>query len=121
MINAHWSIIIMIGALIGIMAGTIGTSGAIIIPTLIYIFGLTQLRAQGTALLMSAIPVWLGPMLVFSRAHQVEWRLGLLLATGMAAGAILGAKIAQHLPTLILRRGFALVLAALAIRMFFQR
>jgi uncharacterized membrane protein YfcA len=121
MIDAHWSIIILVGAAVGVVVGTIGTSGAIIIPLLVFGFGLTQVRAQGTALLMSAIPVWIGPMLVYAKVHQVEWKLGLLLATGMAAGSIFGAKIALQLPTIVLRRGFALMLAALAIRMFVQR
>jgi uncharacterized membrane protein YfcA len=121
MIDSHWAIIVLIGAGVGVIVGTIGTSGAIMIPLLIYVFGLTQIRAQGTALLMAAIPVWFGPMIVYARQHQVEWRLGLLLAAGMAFGSIFGAKLALQLPTIVLRRGFALMLAALAVRMFLQR
>ena len=119
--TTHWAIILLAGAAMGVVVGTIGTSGAIIIPALIYIFGLTQIRAQGTALLMSAVPVWFAPLIVYSRAHQVEWRLGILLALGLAFGAYFGAKLALQLPTVILRRTFAVVLAALAIRMFLQR
>ena len=119
--NAHWSLIILAGAAVGVLVGTIGTSGAIIIPLLIYGFGLTQVRAQGTALLMSAVPVWFGPMIVYARAHQVEYRLGILLAVGMAVGSIFGAKLALQLPMPVLRRCFAVVLAVLAVRMFVQR
>jgi uncharacterized membrane protein YfcA len=120
-IDMHWSLILLTGAVVGVVVGTIGTSGAVIIPMLIYIFGLTQVRAQGTALLMSAIPVWFGPMIIYARAHQVEWKLGILLALGMGVGAVFGAKLALQLPTLVLRRGFAVMLAALAMRMFLQR
>jgi uncharacterized membrane protein YfcA len=121
MIDAHWAIIIVIGAVVGVVVGTIGTSGAVMIPLLVFVFGLSQTRAQGTALLMASCPLWIAPMLVYARAHQVEWRLGLLLATGMAVGSIYGAKLALQLPTLVLKRGFALMLAAVAVRMFFQR
>ena len=121
MIHAHWSIIILIGAVVGVVVGTIGTSGAIMIPLLVFMFGLSQTSAQGTALLMASCPLWIAPMLVYARAHHVEWRLGLLLATGMAVGSIYGAKLALQLPTVYLKRGFALMLAAVAVRMFFQR
>ena len=121
MIQAHWAIIVAIGALVGVIVGTIGTSGAIMIPLLVFVFGLTQTRAQGTALLMASCPLWIAPMLIYARAHQVEWRLGLLLATGMAAGSIYGARLALQLPAVALRRGFALMLGAVAVRMFLQR
>jgi uncharacterized membrane protein YfcA len=121
MIDAHWSVIILIGAVVGVVVGTIGTSGAIMIPLLVFVFGLSQTSAQGTALLMASCPLWIAPMLVYARANHVEWRLGLLLATGMAVGSIYGAKLALQLPTVYLKRGFALMLAAVAVRMFFQR
>ena len=121
MIDAHWSVIILIGAAVGVIVGTIGTSGAIMIALLVFVFGLSQTSAQGTALLMASCLLWIAPMLVYARAHHVEWRLGLLLAAGMAVGSIYGAKLALQLPTVALKRGFALMLAAVAVRMFFGR
>jgi hypothetical protein len=121
MIDAHWAIIILIGAIVGVIVGAIGTSGAIMIPLLIFVFGLSQTSAQGTALLMASCPLWIAPMLVYARANHVEWRLGLLLATGMAVGSIYGARLALQLPTTTLKRGFALMLGAVAVRMFFGR
>lgn len=109
------------GAAIGVFVGLVGTSGAITIPALIYVFGLTQLRAQGTALFLALLPVWIGPLWPYIRAGQVEWRLGLLLGLGLAAGGYLGGMWAQTLPTAVLRRVFAVVLFALATRMFVQR
>ena len=99
----------------------IGTSGAIIIPTLVYVFGLTQLRAQGTSLFIACIPLWWGPLAPYARAGNVDWKLGALLAAGMAVGGFAGGTLAQHVPAVVLRRGFAVVLAGLVVRMFFQR
>ena len=45
-------------------------------------------------------------------------RSGLLIAAGIFAGALLGAKVALGLSEVTLRRGFAVLLAALAVRMF---
>lgn len=121
MMDSHWALVIVAGVVVGIFVGMVGTSGAIMIPMLVYGFGLTQLRAQGTSIFIAAIPVWIAPLLPYARAHQVDWRLGLLLAVGLAAGGYFGAQAVQQVPVLLVRRSFAVVLAAVALRMFFGR
>ncbi len=120
-VNAPFWLLLVVGSILGVFVGLVGTSGAVMIPTLIYVFGLTQLRAQGTALFIALLPVWIGPLWPYLRAGHVDWRLGLLLGTGLAAGGYVGGLWAQTLPTIVLRRLFAAVLFALAVRMFVQR
>lgn len=117
---AAW-IVVLIGALVGVLVGLSGTSGAFIIPTLVYVFGLTQLRAQGTSLFIALIPLWIAPLWSYARAGNVNWRLGAMLAVGLAIGSFFGGRIAQQLPQVALRRGFAAVLLIVAARMFLQR
>lgn len=93
-LNAAPWIVIFTGALVGILVGLVGTSGAFIIPTLVYLFGLTQLRAQGTALFIAMIPLWIFPLWSYARAGNVQWRLGLLLAIGLACGSFFGGRLA---------------------------
>ena len=119
--NAPIWLVLLVGSLVGVFVGLVGTSGAVMIPTLIYVFGLAQLRAQGTALFIALLPVWIGPLWPYARAGHVEWKLGLLLSVGLAAGGYVGGVWAQTLPTVVLRRAFAVVLFALAVRMFVQR
>ena len=88
---------------------------------MVYIFGLNQLRAQGTSLFVALLPIWVLPLWSYARAGNVQWRLGLLLACGLAVGAFFGGRWAQNLPDSLLRKGFALVLAGLAVKMFVQR
>jgi uncharacterized membrane protein YfcA len=114
-------LVVVIGALVGVVVGLVGTSGAIMIPVLIYVFGLAQLRAQGTALFIALLPVWGILLLPYARAGHVDWRLGALLAAGLAVGGYFGADWAQHVPTVMLRRVFAVMLALVALRMFLQR
>ena len=113
--------IVVIGALVGVLVGLTGTSGAFIIPTLVYVFGLTQLRAQGTSLFIALIPLWIAPLWSYARAGNVNWRLGATLAIGLAIGSFAGGRIAQHISQNALRRGFGVVLLIVALRIFLQR
>lgn len=117
---ALW-LVVLTGALVGVLVGLTGTSGAFIIPTLVYVFGLSQLRAQGTSLFIALIPLWIAPLWSYARAGNVNWRLGATLAVGLALGAFVGGRFAQQLPQTLLRRGFAVVLLIMAVRMFVQR
>ena len=114
-------LVMLVGTLVGVFVGLSGTSGAFLIPTLVYGFGLSQLRAQGTSLFIALIPIWVFPLWSYARAGNVQWRLGLLLACGLAVGAFFGGRWAQALPDGLLRKGFAVILAGVAVKMFLQR
>jgi uncharacterized membrane protein YfcA len=113
--------IIVAGLLVGVFVGIVGTGGAFIIPVLVYIFKMSQLKAQGTALLIAASPIWILPFIPYYRAGQYEFRTAALLAAGVALGGYLGAVLAQHLPQEYARKAFAVVLMSLAIKMFLNR
>jgi uncharacterized membrane protein YfcA len=113
--------VILIGLGIGVLVGIVGTGGAFIIPALVYVFGMDQLKAQGTALLIAASPVWFFPFIPYWRASHYDLRTGLLLALGVAIGGYVGALWVQHLPQAYVRKSFALVLGGLAVKMFFEK
>lgn len=112
---------ILVAVSIGILVGLTGTGGAFVIPTLIYLFGFPQLRAQGTALLISVFPIWVISFVPYYRAQNFDFKVGLLMALGIAAGSYFGGTWAQHLPSLVLRRSFGVVLVGLGIRFVFGR
>ncbi|MDE1154921.1 MAG: sulfite exporter TauE/SafE family protein [Acidobacteriaceae bacterium] len=118
--SALW-LAIPVGMVVGICVGLGGTSGAFLIPTLVFVFGEKQLRAQGTALLIALLPVWIGPLLPYWRSGNVNWKLGLVLSCGIAVGGYFGAQWAQHLPVDIVRKCFAVMLITVALRMLLQR
>jgi uncharacterized protein len=109
------------GLLIGVFVGIVGTGGAFIIPVLVYLFKLNQLKAQGTALLIAASPIWIFPFVPYWRASQYDFRIAVLLGVGVGLGGYFGAILAQHLPQEFVRKTFAFVLMSLAIKMFLQR
>lgn len=112
---------ILVGALIGVLVGLTGTGGAFVIPALLYIFGFQQLRAQGTALLISVFPVWLISFWPYYKAQNFDFKVAFLLMIGIAIGSYFGGTWAQHLPALTLRRLLGLVLVGLGVRFVFGR
>jgi uncharacterized protein len=112
---------LLVGAMLGILVGLTGTGGAFVIPTLIYLFGFNQLRAQGTALLISVFPIWVISFIPYYKAQNFNFRVALLMALGIAVGSYFGGTWAQHLPATVLRRLLGLVLVGLGIRFVFSR
>ena len=109
------------GLAIGICVGIVGTGGAFIIPVLVYIFGMGQLKAQGTALLIAAFPIWFFPFIPYWRAGHFDWKTAVLLGVGIGIGGYFGGKLVQNLPQEFVRKAFAIVLLGLSVKMFFER
>ena len=111
---------ILVGAVVGILGGVTGTGGAFVIPALIYLFRMDQLRAQGTALMISSLPIWFIAFIPYARAHHFDLRLGLLIAVGICVGSYFGASWAQQLPLPVLRRALGGVLILAGARFLYQ-
>lgn len=112
---------ILVGAVIGVLVGLTGTGGAFVIPTLLYVFGFQQLRAQGTALLISVFPVWVISFLPYYKTRNFDFKVALLMALGIVVGSYFGGTWAQHLPATVLRRLLGLVLVGLGLRFMLGR
>ena len=110
---------VVVGALVGILVGITGTGGAFVIPALIYLFRMDQLRAQGTALLISSLPIWFIAFIPYARSRHFDLRLGLLVAAGICIGSYFGASWAQHLPLPVLRRILGSVLILIGARFLY--
>ena len=116
--NVAWQIVV--GAVIGVLVGITGTGGAFVIPALIYLFHMNQLRAQGTALLISALPIWFIAFIPYAQERNFDLRLALLMAVGLCLGSYFGASWAQHLPIPVLRRVLGSVLVLIGARFLVQ-
>jgi len=113
---------LLIGAIAGIFSGVVGIGGGVIlVPALVWLLGMNQLKAQGTSLGALLAPVGILAFLEYYRNGNADIRIAALIAAGFLVGAYFGAVGAQHIPELLLRRIFAVTLAAVAFRMFFAR
>ena len=115
----------MLGILVGLIGGTLSGltglgGGFIMVPLLVYLFGMTQHGAQGTSLAVLLPPLGLLAFLQYYRNGLVDVQVAVLVALGFFFGGYIGGSVAQLISGPMLRKGFALVLAGLAIDMFFR-
>ena len=115
-----WAVVT--GIAVGILSGLVGIAGgAVLVPILLYGFKMNQHTAQGTTLAVLLPPTGLLAFLKYYKAGNADLKIGLLIALGLFLGGYFGGAWAQKVPDLVLRRIFAVVLAATAVKMFFQR
>lgn len=113
---------VLLGVAIGGVSGLIGIGGgAFLIPALIYFYGMSQLRAQGTSIATLLLPIGIFAFWTYYKAGHVDMRMAMLISVGFAGGGWLGGMWAQHLSDNVLRKGFAALLAMLAVKLFFSR
>lgn len=113
---------ILVGILVGAFSGLVGVGGGIIaVPLLVYAFAMTQHQAQGTSLTMLLPPTGLLAFWQYYKAGHADLKLGLAMSVGVFLGGYLGGLWAQSMPGATLRKIFAVTLAGVAVKMFFQK
>lgn len=113
---------VLLGLTAGIMSGLIGIGGGVIIvPALIYLFGLSQHQAQGTTLALLVPPIGLLAAWTYYRQGYVNLTIAIFVCMGFFVGGLLGAKVATGLSSEILRKVFGVVLLLIALHMIFTK
>ena len=113
---------IMVGFIGGTLSGLTGLGGGfIMVPLLVYLFGMSQHGAQGTSLAVLLPPLGLLAFMQYYRNGHVDVRIAVLVAVGFFFGGWAGGYVAQLIPGPLLRKGFAVVMAGIAVDMFFRR
>ena len=111
--------LLLVGTLAGVFAGMFGIGGGlIIVPALVFFYGLSQHAAVGTSLGALLLPVGALGAWEYYRTGNLDLRAALVIAIGLFFGAFFGARLAHILTAVQLRRGFAVFLVLVAIRMW---
>jgi uncharacterized membrane protein YfcA len=107
-----------IGLVAGVFAGMFGIGGGlIIVPALVFLMGFKELQAIGTSLAALIPPVGLLGAMEYHRNGYIDVKVALVIAAGLAVGAIFGAKIIIGLPPVVIRRIYGTFLLVIAARM----
>lgn len=115
-------LIALIGTAAGLLSGILGLGGAIIIiPALVMLLGFSQQLAQGTALVMMVLPVGALAAYQYYQKGFVDVKAALIMAAFFFVSGFFGAKFATQIPADTLKRVFAVVLVAIAVKMWFEK
>lgn len=113
-------ILLLIGLGAGILSGIFGIGGGIVIvPALIFLAKMPPQQAAGTSLAALVLP--LGAAVgayTYYKAGHLEIMPAVLIAVGMVAGAFIGAQVATSVDALVLKRGFAVLLVVMAVKLW---
>ena len=113
---------IVIGAIGGALSGLTGLGGGfIMVPLLVYLYGMTQHQAQGTSLAVLLPPLGVLAFWHYYRNGHVDVSVAILVAIGFVFGGYVGGWLAQLISGPMLRKGFAVVMACIAADMFFRK
>jgi uncharacterized protein len=111
-----------IGVAAGILAGIFGIGGGIlIVPALVLLAKFPPQLATGTSLGVLLMPVGILGAWAYYKEGNIKVAASLWIAAGLFVGAYFGAKIAQQVSPLVLRRAFSVFLAVVAIRMWVNK
>ncbi len=116
----NYAIMVALGILIGIAASFTGLGGGFIMVPLLVFLGFTAQKAVGTSF-MAILIISTSALFAHGKLNHVDYRLGILIGLGGILGAQIGSRLVQYVPTDVFNKVFAIILVALAARMFFQK
>lgn len=113
--------LLAIGVLAGVLSGFVGIGGGIlVVPALVYVFGLTQFMAQGTSLFLMLPPIGILAFVNYYKAGNVNVSYGILIALAFIIGGYLGSKLALRMNENIVKIIFGAIMAYVAFKMMYS-
>lgn len=107
-----------IGLAAGVFSGLVGIGGGILlVPALVFVFGLTQHQAQGTTLALLVPPIGALGAWTYYKQGYVDLRIAALVAAGFFLGSLLGARYSIGLPDTALARIFGGTVVVIGFKM----
>jgi uncharacterized membrane protein YfcA len=113
-------VLILIGAIGGLLSGAFGVGGGIImVPLLTTVAKLDHRRAAATSL-VAIIPAGVVGAITYGLGGHVDLIAAILIAAGGVAGSFIGTRLLHRLSLRWLRWLFIALLILVAIRLFFE-
>ena len=114
------TLLILIGAVAGLVMGALGVGGgAIIISCLLFFAKFPQKLAQGTTLFIVAAPISFLAAMRYYKQGYVDVRSGLIIMASFLLFSLVGAYVSIHLPNSILKILLGIVLLLMGAKLIF--
>ncbi len=115
-------LLIIIGIASGVLGGMFGVGGGlIVVPALIFVFGMTQHQAQGTSTAFLLLPVGILAFWNYYKAGHIDLRYAGILAASFVIGGYFGSKFAINISGPLLKKIFAVFIILAGVKMFFGK
>ena len=119
---SQYLLFVVLGLVGGVLSGLLGIGGGVIIvPALVYLFGFSQHLAQGTTLALMVPPIGILAAWTYHKNGNTNLTAAAFICLGFVIGGLLGARVAEHVSELLLRRVFGLLFMAIAVKMIFSK
>lgn len=118
--SVAWYWLFTVGLVAGVLSGLFGIGGGIVIvPALAGLLHMDQKQATGTSLGALLLPVGLPAVVAYYQNGDLDLVVGVLVAVGLLAGALFGARITLGLPNKTIKRLYGVFLLFVALRFLF--
>lgn len=118
-------IYVLFGILAGILSGLFGVGGGVImVPLFMHFLSYNTHQAVSLSLISMSFPVFILSLVKHYKAQHwsldmLKW--GGLVAVGIVIGSIIGATISSKVSSLVLKRGFAVLLVFVAVKLWLDK
>ena len=108
--------LMMQGAIVGMLAGLVGAGGGfLIIPALVLFAGMTMKKAVGTSLLIIATNSLIGVLGDLEEHYHMDWRFLLTVTAIAVAGILIGNAMSHRFSSKILKKAFGWLVLAMGV------
>ena len=112
--------LLLIGLAAGFMSSMVGIGGGlVIVPALVFFFGMDQKMAQGTSLMIITLPVTAAGAYAYWKNGNASIPSSIYVALTFLVGGYLGGVLANKMDTNTVRKIFAVFMIAVSIKMLF--
>lgn len=112
--------VLLTGLVAGFVSSMVGIGGGVIIvPALVLVLGMSQKMAQGTSLAALSMPIAFIAAYNYHKAGYVDWKIALLMVATFVIGGYFGSKLAIGLEMGVVKKIFAVLMIALAVKYLF--
>jgi uncharacterized membrane protein YfcA len=114
---SEWIILILVGLIAGILGGMMGVGGGIIvIPSLVFLLGLSQKEANATSIAFMLAPTGLLAFINYYKAGYVNIKYAIILSIAFFVGAYFGSKWAIAMPVDTLKKLFGIFIIIVGLK-----
>ncbi|MBN2486700.1 MAG: sulfite exporter TauE/SafE family protein [Bacteroidales bacterium] len=116
-------LLIVTGLIAGVISGGFGVGGGIIlIPALVFLFGMSQHEAQGTSLAVFSVPI--GFIIAATNYHKkgfINYKFAAILILSFVVGTYFGSLLSVNLPANTIKRAFGALIVVVGLKMVFGK